>query len=284
MRVYCTGTAVIEHCETGEIYKIDSSELDWDQTSGDERDMGTEILHQALIEHRALGTLCWEIWEYPEGYQNYNYTAVGQHKLLEDLKYNLEQEDWTDYPTPDQPLDVFMTSYNETVELLRQPVGPTSRQLMNRLVFAHQFTALEAYLGDTLINGAMSDKDAFLRLIKDEATLKDNKYSLLEISNNPGIVESEVKKHLRSVLYHNIPKANALYKIAFGVNILDFIKDKDKLFQSVNLRHDCVHRNGFDNDGRELDIFTEEFVLDIANLIKELVTAIDKKIDEMTPF
>ena len=44
------------------------------------------------------------------------------------------------------------------------------------------------------------------------------------------------------------------------------------------LRHDCVHRNGFDKDGNELKVFTKAFVQDTADLIKVFVENIEKAV------
>jgi hypothetical protein len=44
------------------------------------------------------------------------------------------------------------------------------------------------------------------------------------------------------------------------------------------LRHDCVHRNGFDKDGNELKVFTKLFVQDTADLIKLFVENIEKAV------
>ena len=46
------------------------------------------------------------------------------------------------------------------------------------------------------------------------------------------------------------------------------------------LRHDCVHRNGFDKDGNELKVFTKTFVQDTADLIKAFVESIEKAVQE----
>jgi hypothetical protein len=46
----------------------------------------------------------------------------------------------------------------------------------------------------------------------------------------------------------------------------------------VLLRHDCVHRNGFDKDGNELKVFTKAFVQNTADLIKAFVESIEKAV------
>jgi len=63
-----------------------------------------------------------------------------------------------------------------------------------------------------------------------------------------------------------------------GFRILNLANDKQSLFKAVMLRHDCVHRNGFDRDGNELKVFTKAFVQDTADLIKVFVENIEKAV------
>lgn len=150
------------------------------------------------------------------------------------------------------------------------------------MVFSQQVTALEAYLGDTLISAVMSDAAAMQRLIEQDEKLVKEKFSLVEISKEPTLVERKVREHLRSILYHNLAKVDVLYNIALGIRILEEAKDSVSLLKAVTLRHDCVHRNGFDKDGNELQVFTKQFVQDTADLIRDFVESIERAIRTRT--
>jgi len=283
MDVYCKGTARIRHQMTGEIFEIESDELDWDAVGGDERQMGLEIHYETTVEHPNLGKLTWGLWEYPVGIENHHETNAGPHEVVEDFDYGLEHgepkdDEWLDYATPDNPFTIFMDSYHHTGDLLADYGRDSGGHLLNRMVFSHQITALEAYLGDTLINGVMADKAAMQRLIDRDDYLAKEKFTLAEISKDPQLIERKVREHLRSILYHNLAKVDVLYNLALGVRILDFASDKQSLFKAVMLRHDCVHRNGFDKDGNELKVFTKTFVQDTADLIKAFVENIEKAV------
>jgi len=70
-----------------------------------------------------------------------------------------------------------------------------------------------------------------------------------------------------------------LYEIALQLRILPLVEsNKDDLFKAVSLRHDCIHRNGFDKDGNELTVFTKQFVQEQANLIRNSVEKIEKAV------
>ncbi|MCH4561060.1 hypothetical protein [Mesorhizobium jarvisii] len=245
--------------------------------------MGSEIHYEAAIDHPELGDLTWGLWEYPIGIENDHVTDVGKHEVIEDFDYGLEHgkpeiDDWLDYEASANPYRVFMDSYHHTGDLLADHGGLRGDHLVNRMIFSQQITALEAYLGDTLLNEVMRDKEAMQRLIDKDEDLAKEKFTLSEASKDPGLVERKVRTHLREVIYHNLKKVDVLYNIALGVRILDLAADKASLFKAVLLRHDCVHRNGFDKEGNEIDVFTKAFVQDTADLIKALVEGIQQAV------
>jgi hypothetical protein len=279
VKIYCNGAAQIRHNTTGIVYSIESDELDWDAVGGDERQMGPEIHYEAVLEHPALGRLSWSLWEYPVGIENYDETNVGGHAVVEDFDYGLEHEadpdDWVDYPLPDHPFTYFMNSYHQTGELLADHGKDHGGHLLNRMVFSHQVTALEAYLGDTLMNAVLGDKAAMDRLMATDTDLLQEKFTLAEIAADQNLVEKKIREYLRSILYHNLAKVDFLYQTALQFKILNLISDRPSLFKAIKLRHDCVHRNGFDEDGNELTVFTTQFVQETADLIKGFVAQIE---------
>lgn len=288
MEVYCRGIARIRHKATGEVFEIESNELDWDAVGGDERQMGIEIHYEAMLEHPDLGELKWGLWEYPVGIENYSETDAGEHSVLKDFDYGLEHgppepDKWLDYAVPADPFTIFMDSYHHTGVLLADFGKDHGRDLVNRLVFSQQVTALEAYLGDTLLNKVAADPTATQRLIDKDDDLSNQKFTLTQIRNEPNLVARRVRVHLRSILYHNLAKVDVLYDIALGIRILDLTSDRAALFKAIKLRHDCVHRNGFDKDGNELSVFTRTFVQVTADLIHAFVEAIERAVRQRPP-
>lgn len=285
MEVYCSGVARIRHKVTGEVYEIESDELDWDVVGGDERQMGPEIHYAAVLDHPELGELTWGLWEYPVGIENYSDTGVGDHELLEDLNYGLKHErpdpdEWLDYDVPTNPFSIFMDSYHHTGVLMADVGKDDGRYLINRLIFSQQVTALEAYLGDTLLNVVTTDTNAMQQLIDADEELSKQKFTLAEIRKEPGLIERRVRERLKTIVYHNLSKVDVIYNIALGIRILSLTDKKTELFQAVMLRHDCVHRNGFDKEGRELSVFTRRFVGETADLIRRFVENIERAVRE----
>lgn len=94
MHVKTSGTAIIRHRDTGQVFEIEADEIFdlWDSVGADDEPMGTRTTWEASIEHLELGTLTWQLWEYPEGAFNSAYTDVGGHELVSDFQINLEHD------------------------------------------------------------------------------------------------------------------------------------------------------------------------------------------------
>ncbi|WP_430250782.1 hypothetical protein [Neorhizobium sp. DAR64860/K0K1] len=94
--IQTSGTAVIRHRDTREVYQISSNELDWEDVSRHERDMGPEVLWTARVYHPVLGELEWSVTEYPEGAISGTPEAdVNGHELETDFDFQI------DYSAPD---------------------------------------------------------------------------------------------------------------------------------------------------------------------------------------
>lgn len=89
MSIDVSGVARIRHADTGTVHTIDPDELDWDEVGAEERGMGPEVTHEAVVEHPNLGHLTWTVWEYPVGVYNDQDTDVGRHTLLENFRLGL---------------------------------------------------------------------------------------------------------------------------------------------------------------------------------------------------
>lgn len=92
MKIYCNGRALIEHALSGKQHQISPDELDWATTGGGERNMGAEVLYEAVVSHDELGDIRWSLSEYPVGAQNYKNTDAGKHRIIEDFDFGLKQE------------------------------------------------------------------------------------------------------------------------------------------------------------------------------------------------
>ena len=150
--------------------------------------------------------------------------------------------------------------------------------MIHRMVFAQQVSALEAYLGDTLIKGVQAKPDALTRLVAADKDLNAEKFTLADIAGNPGLLGEKVAAYLRTILYHNLAKVDFLYRTALNVRVLGDKADNGLLLQAIKHRHDCVHRNGMDKDGNRLTVFTKAYVQRVADAMRILVDRIEAEV------
>ena len=138
-------------------------------------------------------------------------------------------------------------------------------------------------MSDTLVKGIASDAEALRKIVIADNALNQERLQLRDFVKNPDIVQQKVTAYLRSILYHNIGKADFLYRTAFGVRLLDESIDKAELFRAIQYRHDCVHRNRVDKEGVHLDIFTKEYVQKTADMICSLVNSVEAELTRNDP-
>jgi hypothetical protein len=189
-----------------------------------------------------------------------------------------DSSDWADYEVPEDPYTVFLESSQQANALLGELGGP-SKSFVNRMVFVQHISALEAYLGDTLINATMTTDGAIVRLVAADNVLKGQTVRLAKLVAEPDFVKTRARLYLQTVLYHDLRRVRELYVNALGIDMFDTLgENKKKLFKAIQLRHDCVHRNGRDKDGKLVSAFSRAYVQEVANMISDLVEEVEKQI------
>ena len=189
--------------------------------------------------------------------------------------------DYEDYWQPsDSPIDDYYVSMEGLVELTNLD-SPTRHdlQFLNRVIFSHIITTLEAYLADTLRALVGSDDDVRLRLVSADSELKKDKFTAEEILTEPDKIKNHVDDYLKKLIYHNFPKIEALYRICVGISIFESPEHRGLMCQAAYYRHDCVHRNGKNTDGDLLTVYTKEYVDQIMTGSGTIVSIIDKEVN-----
>ena len=190
-----------------------------------------------------------------------------------------ESDYWIDYDPPDDPLAICLTTLNQIVSLLTpKPSHIDDPQLLNRMIFAQAITALETYLFDTLVRRVTTDRAALVRLLERDKNINQEKFTLRAMAANDRFLEEQVRRYLGSVLYHNLEKVNFLYGAVFDFSMKASEPSWDLLLEAANYRHDCVHRNGVNSDGKKLLVFTPEYVGHVIKVIRGLVRRIESQI------
>jgi hypothetical protein len=260
---------------------VDAPELDWGSS-----DLASDLFSEDQTEVKCnhCGT------ELPVHVQR---TSIGCEVTLDDYQDTVVEadcpidtspdDDGYDQDVPASPYEHFIDAYHHLGHVLAQVnnqgqeihIQTSSLAIVNRMIFTQGIAAMEAYLGDTLKNGVLGSSAATRAMLVGDKVLSKMAISLTDIAANPMIVRDTVAKYLSDLIYHKLSPIGELYKIAFGISIFPSKDTADKLFAAVNLRHDCVHRNGKDKAGNELTGITREYVDGILDTALSMVIHIE---------
>ncbi len=147
-----------------------------------------------------------------------------------------------------------------------------SDDLLLRLLFANLITLLEAYLyaltkdlieidPKLLLNVARSKKFKSRKIPIHFALISDVRQYFLQL--------------VSEVNFHNLSDIEPLFREAFNVKI----PLRDDVLQAIKVRHDIVHRDGFNKAGHPA-IIDQVTIERTAHSISELVKAIDRQMVE----
>lgn len=188
------------------------------------------------------------------------------------------EPDWYfDVPASD-PHEIFKETISELKRLLKETADENGASLVNRMCFAQAVSAFEAYLADTLIIAVQNEKRYLVSLLEADSELKKQKVSLKQALDDPDLVVKIVVRHLKGLLYHNLPRINPLFEAAFAVSVYRNPTDKGELMKIMTDRHDCVHRNGKTKEGEDPSKYTSLFVTDCLRLLEAVVDDIESAV------
>jgi hypothetical protein len=145
------------------------------------------------------------------------------------------------------------------IDRMNREFGGANSSTMNRMLFAQQVAAMEAYLCDALLGAVISNADRMIIMLEKDKELKDTKITLADVFRNPIIVQIKCIEHIKSLLFHNLAKTESIYRL-ISVKIFHNDEIKERLNKAMVYRHDCVHRNGRTKEGVPLDMITSDFV------------------------
>lgn len=160
-------------------------------------------------------------------------------------------------------------------------------EVFNRMLLVQGVASMESFLSDTLISRTIADPIRLRRLFEFDRELNKSRYSMSEFLNDKEIANKVAKQYLSGLLYHNLPKIELLYREVLGVEFYYWDEDvKQDLLRAIQLRHDCVHRNGKSKDYGDVQAIDRAYVALVLTQIETFVNAIEKALqyDDDTPF
>lgn len=151
--------------------------------------------------------------------------------------------------------------------------NPKLQKTLLRQIYSSVISCLEDYLSSTLIKEVLNKEEYFKNFVKTNPKIKERKFSLNDIYEELDKITDIVKKELVEVIYHDLPKVRNMYQDSLKI---EFPEIAD-LMLIIKTRHDMVHRNGKDKDGKIIKI-TESTIDDIIDLVGDFVMDLETRI------
>lgn len=170
------------------------------------------------------------------------YGDVTVSKLPEQDQFDIDVDAYLDNVVGDDPNAVFVFAL-EDVDWVMQN-GIKDNQTLIRMIFAQLFAIYETYLADRLIRLLKESDEALKSLIMSHKTWQEEPLTFKDAFDAVGVVRERVLQSLTRILYHDFSKVDPIYRAVFGAGIFHNDEDRTLLFKQVQIRHDCVHRNG----------------------------------------
>lgn len=180
----------------------------------------------------------------------------------------------------DEVIDEEMYSYLETslkdiayaLEDI-ESVKERSKPLLYKVLYANIIACMESYLSRTYISLVFSSDKIKEKFTKTYKPFQSRKFELSEVFEVYKNQDTVIKKELRDVIYHDLPKVKGMYS-DLGVDLGDI----SKLCKAVKVRHDIVHRNGKDKEGNDNNI-DRESILNLITMVSDFINNIEKQVN-----
>lgn len=186
-------------------------------------------------------------------------------------------EDFDDYlseafSSSDKQLGAFQDATIDINKLLETNYPAGYEYTAYKLLYANVITALEAYLSDTFYSLVRSN-EKYKRNFVENVDIQDKKFKLSEIYTTFEAINTQIEKFVLDMSWHNLGKAKTIYTATFKIEFPSI----NELSRLILTRHDIIHRNGKNKDGKNIYITKT----DVINLILEsekLVKELDEKL------
>lgn len=166
-------------------------------------------------------------------------------------------------------IDPHVNEINEALTKL-DILDEITRSLIYRNLYANVISCLEAYLSDTAIRRIMNSDYYKRNFVESSKFFKEQMFSLSEIYSAMEQMDGKIAQRLKDIIYHNLHIVKPLYRNTFEVDLGDI----SYLMKAIQKRHDIVHRNGKDKEGK-MTLITKEDVKELIEKVSDFIQNIE---------
>jgi len=162
----------------------------------------------------------------------------------------------------------------EIKSMLDVEVPKHRKNFLNRLLYASVITAMESYLSDVFISTVAGSSRYLAKFIETHEAFTSKKIKLSEVVSRGRTIKDDAKKEMARISFHNIPKAQKLFKATLSIQ---FPEKTEVISKAVRIRHDLIHRAGFTLEGKPHYLEDPE-IYDLIRAVERFVAAVDSEL------
>lgn len=170
-------------------------------------------------------------------------------------------------------LELFDESIQAVLEILNIEVSDSATRNLYVMLYGHTVAAVEGFLSSTFISTTLTSNTYIQALVESDPEFANRKFTLKDFFAKQASLHNEIGTYLKEVIFHNVFKVKSMYMSVFNIDFGDVVW----LSKAVLVRHDCVHRAGYDKEGLEVPI-TSRAIKDLVAQCKALVHTVDAQI------
>lgn len=187
---------------------------------------------------------------------------------------NVYEDDWQ--VIGKSRIEIFDENIAASREVLNLSLTNSTTKNLLVMLHAHVVTSVEAYLSSTFIEKALSSESLMQKLVETDPEFASRKFSIREIFNKRQTLKDDLRQYLKDLIFHDIAKVKKMYKSVLNIDFGEI----PWLFCAVVLRHDCVHRAGYDKEGNEAPL-TKNSIKKLIDQCEKLVHFIELSVESI---
>lgn len=200
-----------------------------------------------------------------------SYVSLSQWDLEDPEEDELEWE----VAHSDQ-LEMFNKQLVEIPALLQTDIAKNAQFSLLVMLHAHVVSALEYFLSTTFIHRVTNSEKLTRKLIETDPEFGNRKFTVNEIYAQHSNIPSTVATYLKGIIFHDMRKVKPMYAEVLSYNFGDI----SWLFGAIRVRHDCVHRAGYDKEGTPVNVSIES-IKELIRNCRALAEKIDAHVQEL---
>ncbi|MGE6568153.1 hypothetical protein ACQKE9_06295 [Shewanella vesiculosa] len=204
------------------------------------------------------------IMEKINGLTSGSYVSLSQWDLEDPEEDELEWEvDHSDQ------MEMFNKQVSEIPKILQIDIAGNTQFSLLVMLHAHVVSALEHFLSTTFIHRVTNSDKLTRKLIETDPEFGNRKFTVNEIYAQHSNIRSTVAEYLKGIIFHDMRKVKPMYAEVLAYDFGDI----SWLFRAVRIRHDCVHRAGYNKEGEAVTLSMEsinELVRNCRGLVEKI--------------